>query len=218
MTLKFATGKYFRFAAHDDLVAPNLIEKCVRFLERNPDYVMCFGDSMRIDENGTPLGVYRCDTATSPDTFERFVNLASYEHICHEACGLMRTHMLRRIGGHGNYPDADRALLVHLGLLGKFHRVAEPLLYKREHPGMSTRAFPDRYARMAWFGEQHKTRMTLPHFMQAFHYLKIIAVSPLSIGLKLKCYAHILRHLDYRSLLKDIAKTCERLVQRPIAR
>jgi len=187
-----ANGKYFRWAAHDDVLSPDLIEKCVDFLERNPSIVLCCTDCVVIDEWSVARGTYRCVNGSSPDIFKRFVQLAG-GHPCYEAYGLMRRDIVQKTGLLRNYPDADRTFLVHLGLFGEFHSIAEPLFQKRDHPGMSTHKFPDFYHRYEWFGEGHKNRLAPPHLVQFCHLLEVIWSSPIPAAIKLKCYAYMLK-------------------------
>src|SRR5215510_10355296 len=41
-TFRMARGKYFRWAAHDDVLAPTLLARCVEVLEERPDAVLCY--------------------------------------------------------------------------------------------------------------------------------------------------------------------------------
>jgi hypothetical protein len=169
----------------------------VEILERNPHIVLCCTDCVLIDEMSVPGAVYYCISGSTPDAFTRFVQLAGH-HYCYEASGLMRRDMAEQTGLFRNYPDADRTFLVHLGLLGQFHRIAEPLFQKRHHSGMSTRVHPGEYDRYAWFGERYKNRLTPPHLLQLCHLLEIITYSPVSVSTKLKCYAYLGKWLVYR--------------------
>lgn len=53
-----AAGEYFKWAAHDDLCAPEFLEKCVAALDSNPDVVLCYTKTNILylppdrDENG----------------------------------------------------------------------------------------------------------------------------------------------------------------------
>jgi glycosyltransferase involved in cell wall biosynthesis len=216
LTFKHAKGKYFRWAAHDDLLAPDLIEKSVEVMERNPRIVLCCTDCVLIDELSVAEEVYHCVSGSTPDPFKRFVQLAGHGHYCYECSGLMRRDTAAKTGMFRNYPDADRTFLVHLGLLGEFHRIAEPLFQKRRHPGMSTRVYPDEYDRYAWFGERYKDRLTPPHLLQLFHLLQVITCSPVSISTKLKCYVYVGKWLVNRrgAVKHDVLGFWRRLAKR----
>ncbi len=216
LCFSLAKGKYFRWAAHDDVVTPDLIEDCVEFLERNPHIVLCCTDCLEIDELSGEKNIYHCANGSSPDVFERFVQLVA-EHYCYEIYGLMRRETVQKIGLIRNYPDADRAFLVQLGFLGEFHSIPKPLFLKRHHPEMSIKAFPDFYGRFAWFGDEHKNRLAPPHLIQLVHLLEIITYSAIPISVKLKCYRHMMTWwIVYHrtSLVYEIARFWRRLIGR----
>ena len=48
-------GEYFKWAGHDDICAPEYVERCVDVLDRMPQVVLCYTKSILIDECGTPL-------------------------------------------------------------------------------------------------------------------------------------------------------------------
>jgi glycosyltransferase involved in cell wall biosynthesis len=48
-------GRYFKWAAHDDLYAPTYLEKCVAVLEEEPSAVLCHSRTVIIDEAGEEL-------------------------------------------------------------------------------------------------------------------------------------------------------------------
>jgi glycosyltransferase involved in cell wall biosynthesis len=50
-----AGGEYFKWAAHDDLIAPAFLEKCVEILDRHPEIVLCFDAFGYIDAEGKLL-------------------------------------------------------------------------------------------------------------------------------------------------------------------
>ena len=50
-----SSGEYFLWAAHEDMFAPEYVERCVAFLEENPDVVLCYSKSIEIDEQGQSL-------------------------------------------------------------------------------------------------------------------------------------------------------------------
>lgn len=57
-TLEFASGKYFKWAASDDVLASDFLRKCVAILDKDTSVVLCHSITGRIDENGDLLGFY----------------------------------------------------------------------------------------------------------------------------------------------------------------
>ena len=50
-----ARGRYFKWAAADDLVAPTFLTRCIEFLDTQPDYVLCHTRTVTIGANGMEL-------------------------------------------------------------------------------------------------------------------------------------------------------------------
>ena len=147
-----AEARYFKFAAHDDVHAPQYLEQCIGVLEDNPDVILCHTGTVLIDKHGEPLP---CDPKTgeyidwsgrgwSLDRPERLIGSAEphqrYHAILHqtrlasEFWGVMRRDALARTHLLRSYFGADRPLLASLALLGRFHVVPEDLFYLRRHP------------------------------------------------------------------------------------
>jgi glycosyltransferase involved in cell wall biosynthesis len=137
-----ARGRYFRWAAHDDLVAPEHLRRCVMALEASPDAVLSTTWAHIIDAQDRVIGFYDggIAAAESTDTAVRFAALVLSRHLCTDLFGLIRSDALRKTGLHGLYYGADRALLAELSLLGRFVRVPLPLFFNREHPGRVSRS------------------------------------------------------------------------------
>jgi glycosyltransferase involved in cell wall biosynthesis len=137
-----ARGRYFRWAAHDDLVAPEYLRRCVAALEASPDAVLANSTAQIIDAHGDIIGFYDGGVAgaESPDTAVRFAALVLSRHLCTDLFGLIRTAALRKTRLHGTYFGSDRALLAELSLLGRFVHLPMPLFQNREHPGRFSRA------------------------------------------------------------------------------
>src|SRR5215471_21287277 len=55
---ELATGKYFKWAAVDDLLEPDLLRRCVEILERDPGCVVAHARTKEVDETGTFIKNY----------------------------------------------------------------------------------------------------------------------------------------------------------------
>ena len=51
-TLERSTGEFFKWAAHDDLVAADYLAKCIAALEADPDAVLCQSLAQMMDDRG----------------------------------------------------------------------------------------------------------------------------------------------------------------------
>ncbi len=46
---ELSSGEYFKWIAHDDLCAPEFLERCVEVLDQDPSIVLCFARPKAID-------------------------------------------------------------------------------------------------------------------------------------------------------------------------
>ncbi len=49
---ELSRGEYFRLAAHDDVIAPEYLAKCVEVLDQNPSVVLCHSWTKAINDQG----------------------------------------------------------------------------------------------------------------------------------------------------------------------
>jgi len=185
LTFRMAKGTYFRWAAHDDYLAPTLLEKCVAVLERNPSVVLVYPEVIEVDAEDKVIKTTALRKATSARPSERFHDLAFRDHYCEVIYGLLRSDVLRKTRLEQNYTDSDRVLLCELALHGPFYEIPEPLFYKRYHPG---NAYIDWGSRMSWFNPAWKGRIVFPHWLQLFDFVRTIQRVPLPMSERLRCY------------------------------
>src|SRR6187200_165495 len=150
-----ASGRYFKWTAHDDLMAPTYLERCIAILEQDPSVSVCHaaiqvvnaelrplnfdpGLNRYVDVDGTPaLLPEPVGLASSPDPATRFDDVLQGMRLCSEIFGVMRTELVRRTSLHGSYYGSDKVLLAELALLGRIETLAEPLFIKRFHKDTS---------------------------------------------------------------------------------
>ena len=136
------SGEYFRWAAHDDMLAPDYLRQCVEALDRDDgSAVLAYPQTMMIDAQSREIRVYDAVTrkhGLSPS--ERLADLigeghyaASNLHMCFPVFGLMRRAALADTSLIANMPRSDHLLLVELALKGRFIEIDAPLFLRREH-------------------------------------------------------------------------------------
>ncbi len=186
LTVQLARGKYFRWAAHDDMLAPELLAECVHVLEQNPDIVLCYSYIVAIDQLGREINVTTHTRGTSPTPHQRLRELMYRDHACEMIYGLIRTDVLRTTRLQQNYTDSDRTLLCELALRGRFCELPAPLFYKRYHPA---NVYLDWRERMAWFNPNIGDTITFPNWLQFVDMVRTVAHVELPSGEKALCYA-----------------------------
>jgi glycosyltransferase involved in cell wall biosynthesis len=121
LVFKLAKGEYFRWAGCDDKISPELLEKCVEFLDNHLDVVLCVPNTGIIGEYGEDLGGFEYGKDISlPTPGERFRYFSLVNTSGNYLYGLIRSNAITKIALHGSYPSSDLVFLAELSLYGKF--------------------------------------------------------------------------------------------------
>jgi glycosyltransferase involved in cell wall biosynthesis len=215
-----STGRYFKWAAHDDWLAPEFIAACLKALERDSSVVLCHTGVIDIDEEGREI---RRKTTTRegdvPEAIARFRSFMQLEYNCEEVFGLIRSAVLAETALIAPYPDSDRVLLSELGLRGRLMEVPEPLLYHRIHSEGSVRVFPGRHSRFAWFDPESGRGWVFPHWREVREFGISIRRSGVERRTRWSCYAALFRWaLLYRKRLAGDLEWAARRLARMVVR
>jgi glycosyltransferase involved in cell wall biosynthesis len=187
---ELSTGEYFKWAAHDDLCAPQFLERCVQGLDRDPSVILCYARTRAIDELSRVIKEYPAKVrAGSPIPHERFHEFVCVPHPCVAVFGLIRANVLRRTRLIGSFTGSDRPLLSELSLLGRFCEIPEFLFFYRTHAAQSWRANPTTHAQQAWYDPARARKPTFPHWRLLWEHLRSINRVPLDWQERFACYA-----------------------------
>ncbi|KAM3113141.1 glycosyltransferase family 2 protein [Phormidesmis sp. 146-33] len=211
-TFAEARGRYFRWAAHDDLLAPTYLERCVEVLENQPDIVLCHSKTTLIDAKGQKLYFdetedcffdqfdHRFRKPDRPRDFsssphKRYQEVLIATRWCFEVFGLVRTEAFAKTSKLGAFYGADKVLLAELSLMGKFVILPDPLFLNRRHQQQSG-SLKSAQEREQWINPTIKRRSVLrPRLMCLKGYLFAIFKSPLSPIEQLGCLIVLMRWL-----------------------
>jgi glycosyltransferase involved in cell wall biosynthesis len=182
-----ATGKYFKWAAHDDLYEPTWLERCVAALEADDGLVLAYTRTIEVDSDGNELERYRpLPYANGERPSRRAHEVLSKRSRCFEAFGVGPREAFEGTGLIGPYTSSDRTLILEMALRGRFYEVPEYLFLHREHPGRSMRAFPDARARRAWFEPGAGDKRAFPFWRLFAEYVKAAGRAPLGLVEKVR--------------------------------
>jgi glycosyltransferase involved in cell wall biosynthesis len=176
-----STGRYFRWAAHDDLVAPTYLERVVEALDDAPETVVAAHTrTLFIDEHGNDAGVGDDDIdLTSEDPARRLGSLVRHLVKSNILFALVRRDALATTRLHGAYPSADYVLLAELALRGSTTIVPERLFLRRVHPDMSRVALTNLHDVAEWF-EPGSGKTARPEELRLFvEHLRAIRQAPI---------------------------------------
>jgi glycosyltransferase involved in cell wall biosynthesis len=151
-----ARGKYFKWMPHDDLIAPQYLDRCAKALDQDPGCVLVYPTTVIIDSEGRhltqdPIDHLEVDAMTPHERLRQYFLWSSRNPGCNAVLGLIRTSVLRETDCVGSYPSSDKVLLAELALHGRFIHLPDPLFFRRDHLESSLKTHPDLAARAAWF-------------------------------------------------------------------
>lgn len=184
-----SVGEYFKWAAHDDLLHPDFLLRCIEALDGDPSVVLSYSRTLVIDEEGGPV---RAEEArpllASPKPRTRFIE-SSKDTATHPIYGVVRSEVLRKTPLLGPYPGSDRVLMCALSLHGPYHEVPEALFFNRDHPGRYSRLydFLKTGSSLAWFDPAVEERIRYPIWHLWGEYFRAIGRPDVPRAEKLLC-------------------------------
>jgi len=194
-----SSGKYFKWAAHDDILAPDYLLRCIEVMEDDPSIVLCHSEVLIIDEKGEvikdhPHSSYNFNkkllNTSNLEPQYRFADLIKMAHPCIDIFGLLRSDILSQTSLIARYIGSDRNLLAELCLYGRFYRIQKNLFYSRMHKDRSI-AIRDKKSIARWFDTRNQSRILFPAWRNCKEYFKSVKNSPILLKEKLRCYFSI---------------------------
>lgn len=197
-TFELATGRYFKWAAHDDLIEPSYLEKCVEVLEADRGVILCQSLVAMGPDWGERLETYNHTWwgTDRPRQSERFAARLVTKN-CSDVFGVVRTDVLKMTPLIAEFSGSDRTLLVELALRGRFGLVPEYLFLNRIHA--------ERYSdfmrhltpaqQLAWWGPGLAGRWAFKIWRLYVACLRLVLRLVPDRMERLRCYGHLLRSL-----------------------
>jgi glycosyltransferase involved in cell wall biosynthesis len=205
-----SSSRYFKWAAHDDVLAPEFIRECVRVLDHDETAVLCAPATVLINEDGSPVrysAEYRAmidsygrnwpvtpernPLLASNDPADRFAAVLLNMVMCLEIFGLMRRSVLEKTSLQPSHVGGDKVVLAALSLSGRFHLLEDSLFYRRCHPGQFSVARSGSYRAM-WFSGKKD-----PIFSQQLKllagYWRAVLSAELTPEQRYRCFSAIFR-------------------------
>jgi glycosyltransferase involved in cell wall biosynthesis len=207
-----ATGELFKWAAHDDRYAPDLLQSCVTALDHRPDVVAAHAWTATIGDDGEIRERIRYTLSTaSPEPAERFRSML-FDVGGDDAYAVVRADVMRRVLPYGSYYRADRTIVAALALHGPFYQVPDWLFFRRDHPDRATRTTTVR----SWCATMDpqradRWRHPMPRLLAEYlgGYLTALRTAPLTAAERRACYAQLGRWVLSRSWPHRLRKQSE---------
>jgi len=200
--VEYASAPYFMWAAYDDLWEPSYISELVKVLEFDKSTVLAFSDFDAIDEKGRQIERYPevLKLSSSSETIFkricRFTLLKGMHGRANLIYGLMRTHILKEIGGivdfgRGDYAIDDLTLFLIL-FRGNFYIITNKLLFHKRIVSTGDKQ-PNEYTICEYFIKIRRFIHNIYEHLIEIHgyffgYRRIIATSRLPLHQKIILY------------------------------
>jgi glycosyltransferase involved in cell wall biosynthesis len=215
---ELSNGKYFKWAAHDDVCAPQYLERCVEVLEADASIVLCYTKTTIIDDSGTTVEQSEDRfhlSSASPSERLRDCFLAG-SWIFQPVFGIIRRETLERTPLIANYVGSDLVLLARLALSGRVHEVPEHLFFRREHVKRSGNLPPDKFVK--WWNPENRALLYLPNWRRFFEYLRAVRDAALPLGEAWVSYGYVMRWLWWHRpiLWRDLSMAAAKIQRLPL--
>ena len=200
---ELSCGEYFKWASHDDLLAPEFLSRCVSVLNQDHSIVLCHSKTGRINENGVVVGTYDETIIDSQNRHERFGELISRD-LCRMLLGVIRVDVLGMTPLMGGYIAADWNLLAEISLIGRLYMIPEVLFFRRVHADAYNVTYyskpivvPNYQKQLAWWttDERKAPWIVLPHWRNCLELFKSVRRAPMNLSDRWLCYQQIGRWL-----------------------
>ena len=205
---RLARGKYFKWAAHDDLLAPTFLARCVEVLDANPTVAWCQSRVEVINARGhvveshgigqfcgaaealaTWHGPCRPQLAASPATHyahQRFRRVLLGSTSCIDVCGLFRTADLQSTSLWQPYFGWEKVLSGELSLRGRCAEIPEKLFLYRIHEDACS-ASDSAEKHNAWCDPSATMRSSLVRFHFLMGHIRGVLQAPIGFCDRVLC-------------------------------
>ena len=227
--VELASGKYFKWAACDDICEPQFLERSIAALEADSSVVLAHARTRVIAENGEFLEYYDwpMDSA-SLSPVKRFSEMLLNDHMCYQIFGVIRREALDRVPPQGSYVNSDGVLLAQLSFLGPFYEDPDFLFVSRRHPAQSSRTLPIRVKRRQfrltnrygtlpcpeWWDPMQTKSFSFPEWRQLREYTVAAALAPISTVERARAFLLLPRWVvkHFRRMMKDLVIAADQVI------
>jgi glycosyltransferase involved in cell wall biosynthesis len=214
--IDLTSGEYFKWFAHDDLIAPTFLERCVEALDNHPNAVLAMTRIQVVDDAGTVVG----ETDPPPQIREaqphhRLRSFWRQPPVHQTMYGVIRRSKLEQTHLMGDWFAAERALFLELALHGGFERVDEPLASHREHRGRSDY----KENKGQWWAPERGAVAEMGYWKRLGHGFDMLRTAPLSRRERMACVVEYVRYGVSRAghwiptLLRELGEAASTLVR-----
>jgi glycosyltransferase involved in cell wall biosynthesis len=207
-----ASGKYFRWAAHDDNLAPEFLKKCIDVLEKNSSVLLVYTKSRIIDEKRKVTELYsdklNLESSKVHVRYKMFHQGFTGRFLCNSVFGVMPLDVIKKTIMIGNFISSDVVLLGELSLRGKIIEIPEYLFYLRVHPKNSWYANATDSDKIRWFDPSKSGKPIMTKWRHLWEYFKAINRVRMGFSERILCYWELIKWCwrNNRKLIREAMK------------
>lgn len=185
-TFHLSQGTYFKWAAHDDIIEPFYLEKCVSVLENHKEYVGCSSHVKVIDSEGVERSydTIELENKYSSSAAKRFLDYMSFRHMCYDAFALFRKSAMEKTTLIAPFFSSDRLFLAQIVLYGIIYHIPETLFVNRDH---KDRSIKRKISASEWFDPNSKSSPKYIYLNLYKEYIKSILRARIELKEKFYC-------------------------------
>lgn len=164
-----ARGDLFKWAAADDLLAPTCISACINELDRHPDAVLAYAQTVLVDAQGKKIRDHD-DGMHLPqvEPWKRLRDFAMKRWLCNPCFGVARTNVMRTATSLITAHEAsDVTYLAQMALAGRVLEVPDRLFFRRVVEESASLGGHSRQAVAAFF-DPRRSSGALPPLVRVF--------------------------------------------------
>jgi glycosyltransferase involved in cell wall biosynthesis len=213
---QLSRGTFFKWHAHDDLIAPTFLARCVQILHDDPSTVLAGTRVMAIETDGSPVrfdtetGTYvtahgeRIPVASPADGLSADSALERFRSILFEVngnlysamvFGLARSRALAETPLMESYIGAGKVLLGRLSFVGRYREFPEELFFRTYRPGHVGSSGGGTWrgrVELAKRFQPHRRVIVSPLGQQVIGYMRAITGADIAMSDKARCTAMVL--------------------------
>ena len=129
--IELAQGYYFTVIASDDFYAKDKTRLQVEALDKHPDYAMCYGNMIGVDEDSKITQKRTTKYNVSGNLFEKLL----YRNFITAPTVMLKKDVLIEVGGYSSkYKIEDHPMWLKISKKYKILYLDEDMVYYRDHP------------------------------------------------------------------------------------
>jgi glycosyltransferase involved in cell wall biosynthesis len=192
-SFELANGEYFRWSPSDDSISPNLHERAIEVLDRDPSVMVAYGRTKLIDAYGNVTGdVDDRMHLMQDEPSKRCIGVLNSLSLGNLLYGLARTARLKKTGLLRNYSGGDYPLIAEMSLYGKIFEIPDAFFYRRMHEeAASALKSPDEV--MQVYDPEKRGVFFAREWVHLGAHMLSVARAPIDVGQKLRIYWYLTR-------------------------